>query len=134
MSIIKVTIFFIKGRYSSSKYGFLLPAKIAWITQESPSFIVPVILLLTTSSAFWNSTVNKMLLTGFIIHYVNRLNVLNYFLFTQVLFDKPRLNVSISGVLSFPCVLVAMKIHHLYHTFQQWHFPFSMDSCRGITY
>ena len=64
--------FFIKGRYSSSKYGFLLPAKIAWITQESPSFIMPVILLLTTSSAFWNSTVNKLLLTGFIIHYVNR--------------------------------------------------------------
>ncbi|EFX82925.1 hypothetical protein DAPPUDRAFT_315933 [Daphnia pulex] len=60
------------GRYSSSKFGFLIPGKFAWMTQECPALIVPVILLLTTSATCWHSTANKILLLGFIIHYVQR--------------------------------------------------------------
>ncbi|KZS20821.1 Uncharacterized protein APZ42_012479 [Daphnia magna] len=60
------------GRYSSSKYGFLLPTIFAWITQESPSFIMPLVLLWGTSAICWSSLVNKLLLIGFVTHYINR--------------------------------------------------------------
>jgi len=60
------------GRYSSNKFGFMLPGKLAWILQESPAFIVPIILLFTTSSTCWQSPVNKILVICFGLHYIQR--------------------------------------------------------------
>lgn len=62
----------IKGRYSSSKFGFLIPGKFAWMTQESPAFIVPLVLFWTTSATCWNNTANKALVIGLIAHYIQR--------------------------------------------------------------
>lgn len=60
------------GRYSSSKFGFMLPGKLAWIIQESPSCVVPVLLLFTTSSTCWQSPVNKIIFSCYVVHYVQR--------------------------------------------------------------
>lgn len=68
----------ITGRYSNSKFGFLVPGKFAWMTQESPAFIIPIFLLWTTSAICWNSFPNRLLLAGFIVHYIQRYINLNF--------------------------------------------------------
>ena len=60
------------GRYSSNKFGFMLPGRISWIIQECPSCVVPIVLLFTTSSTCWQSPVNKILIVCYISHYINR--------------------------------------------------------------
>lgn len=59
------------GRYvESCSPGVMVPAKLAWLIQELPSFLVPVLLLLTTeSSAGLGRT---LLLWTFILHYFHR--------------------------------------------------------------
>lgn len=34
------------GRYGSSKYGPLIPARFAWLIQEAPSFLIPLFVYL----------------------------------------------------------------------------------------
>lgn len=60
------------GRYSDKRYGCFIPGKFAWITQESPAFLVPALLLATTSSPCWQSTANKVLISCFVLHYIQR--------------------------------------------------------------
>ena len=60
------------GRYSSGRYGFLLPGRLAWMIQESPAFIVPIVLLFTTSSPCWDSMANKILVMCLVNHYIQR--------------------------------------------------------------
>ena len=71
--MIAIKTLLVSGRYSDSRFGFLVPFKLAWFSQESPAFILPLLLLLTTSSPCWTaSTVNKIFVAAFIIHYVQR--------------------------------------------------------------
>ncbi len=62
------------GRYSTNKgWGFLVPAKLAWFLMESPNlWITGVIFLWTPENDQIVSNANRMLLTCFLTHYVNR--------------------------------------------------------------
>ncbi|XP_049606500.1 3-oxo-5-alpha-steroid 4-dehydrogenase 1 [Syngnathus scovelli] len=60
------------GRYASSKYGFLVNAKLAWFVQELPSFLVPVCLLVWASSAKSSLLANQLLIAMFLCHYTQR--------------------------------------------------------------
>lgn len=59
------------GRYSSRRFGWLLPARPAWVLQELPSLLVPIGLAACGGavSAAWP---NRILLGCFIVHYVQR--------------------------------------------------------------
>ena len=65
----------------------MLPGKLAWILQESPAFIVPLILLATTSSACWQSPVNKILVICFGLHYVQRYEIIRCFISSPLVND-----------------------------------------------
>ncbi|XP_051927837.1 3-oxo-5-alpha-steroid 4-dehydrogenase 1 [Hippocampus zosterae] len=60
------------GRYSSSKYGFLINVKLAWFIQELPAFLVPVYLLVWTSSEKRSLLANQLLIAMFLCHYTQR--------------------------------------------------------------
>ena len=62
------------GRYSTDKgWGFLIPAKLSWFLMESPNLWMPVIIFnYFGSSDCFASIANKILLTMFIIHYIQR--------------------------------------------------------------
>ncbi|XP_036403017.1 3-oxo-5-alpha-steroid 4-dehydrogenase 2b [Megalops cyprinoides] len=58
------------GRYAGSSKRWLVPAKVAWFLQELPSFLVPVLLLLSTHQP---SILGKyLLLSTFCLHYFHR--------------------------------------------------------------
>ncbi|KAI9556417.1 hypothetical protein GHT06_016205 [Daphnia sinensis] len=102
------------GRYSSSRFGLLLPGKLAWMIQESPALLVPIVLLWTTSASCWESTANKILFAAFIIHYVQRSFI--FPLTTRGAKDSPFL-VFISA-LSFCLFNGFMQSHYLLNCFQ----------------
>lgn len=60
------------GRYASSKYGFAVNVKFAWFVQELPAFLVPVALLLWTSSSKTSLLPNQLLLAMYLCHYTQR--------------------------------------------------------------
>ncbi|XP_077405628.1 3-oxo-5-alpha-steroid 4-dehydrogenase 1 isoform X2 [Vanacampus margaritifer] len=60
------------GRYSSSKYGFLVNAKLAWFVQELPAFLLPVCLLIWASSAKSSLLANQLLIAMYMCHYTQR--------------------------------------------------------------
>lgn len=60
------------GRYASSKYGFPVNAKFAWFVQELPAFLVPLCLVVWTSSAKTSFLANKLLIAMYFCHYVQR--------------------------------------------------------------
>lgn len=65
------------GRYSTTGWGFMIPNKIAWVTQEINSLAVPVIWLgfFATDdqmSRLYDSPVNGILVAMFLVHYVYR--------------------------------------------------------------
>lgn len=63
------------GRYSRPGWGFMLPAKAAWLAQEIWSFAMPVALLLQTSVEQLKETMSlskALLLIMFLVHYLNR--------------------------------------------------------------
>ncbi|XP_028317799.1 3-oxo-5-alpha-steroid 4-dehydrogenase 1 [Gouania willdenowi] len=60
------------GRYSSSKYGFPVDAKLAWFVQELPAFFVPVCLLLWTSCTQTSALPNQILIAMYMCHYFQR--------------------------------------------------------------
>lgn len=59
------------GRYvETATSGVMLPAKVAWFTQELPSVLVPVLLLLTTDTS--PGLGRGVLLWTFCLHYFQR--------------------------------------------------------------
>ncbi len=64
------------GRYNDSKgWGFLIPARLAWIVMETPNVWIPLFFLFYWKNfcdAFHQSPVNKCLLGFFLCHYVHR--------------------------------------------------------------
>lgn len=75
------------GRYASNSYGYPIPATLAWMVQESPAFLFPVMLVLCSDGdrlSFWP---NRFLLGLFLVHYFYRLAEL---LFCFVLFFVAR--------------------------------------------
>jgi hypothetical protein len=59
------------GRYTSSAWGPPVNARIAWFFQEVPALVVPLLFWYFDShqSLSWAS---KVLLSGFIVHYIHR--------------------------------------------------------------
>lgn len=60
------------GRYASSKYGFPVNVKFAWFVQELPAFLVPVCLVVWTSSAKISVLPNQLIIAMYFCHYVQR--------------------------------------------------------------
>lgn len=60
------------GRYSTSKYGFPVNAKVAWFIQELPAFLVPFSLVVWTSSVRTSLLPNQLLIAMYFCHYVQR--------------------------------------------------------------
>ncbi|KAI6075429.1 3-oxo-5-alpha-steroid 4-dehydrogenase 1 [Aix galericulata] len=58
------------GRYSSPRFGCPLPARPAWALQELPSLLVP--LALAACGAAAGRWPNRVLLGGFVLHYLHR--------------------------------------------------------------
>lgn len=59
------------GRYSRANWGFGINSQIAWLLQESPSFLVPSVLLFL-NSRHQKLTPNVVLLSMFLFHYFRR--------------------------------------------------------------
>lgn len=73
-----VTLLFVNvpyGRYATSKYGFPVNVKFAWFIQELPAFLVPLYLVVWTSSKKATLLPNQLLTAMFLWHYVQRLVV-----------------------------------------------------------
>ncbi|KIZ01843.1 3-oxo-5-alpha-steroid 4-dehydrogenase 1 [Monoraphidium neglectum] len=64
------------GRYSTGGWGFLINAKVAWVTQELGSFAVPTVWLALFATpdqlARARAPANALLLGLFLLHYLNR--------------------------------------------------------------
>ncbi|OWF54338.1 3-oxo-5-alpha-steroid 4-dehydrogenase 1-like [Mizuhopecten yessoensis] len=60
------------GRYTRGGWGLQINGKLAWFLQEIPSILVPLYLLLITDSPRISHTPNRILLSCFIIHYLQR--------------------------------------------------------------
>ena len=62
------------GRYGDRKRMYLgsLPAKVAWILQECPSFLIPFIYLMMNLSVVKDHWVNIVCLAFFLFHYFYR--------------------------------------------------------------
>lgn len=60
------------GRYTTSRYGFPVNAKLAWFIQELPAFLVPLLLVVWTSSAKTSLLPNQLLIAMYFCHYVQR--------------------------------------------------------------
>lgn len=59
------------GRYATSKYGFPVNARFAWFVQELPALLLPLCLLLWTSSKT-SLLPNQLLIAMYFLHYVQR--------------------------------------------------------------
>lgn len=59
------------GRYSSRRFGWLLPARPAWVLQELPSLLVPLGLA-ACGGAVAAARPNRVLLGCFLLHYAHR--------------------------------------------------------------
>lgn len=60
------------GRYATSRYGFPVNVKFAWFVQELPAFLVPLSLVLFTSSVKTSLLPNQLLIAMYFCHYVQR--------------------------------------------------------------
>ncbi|XP_066481109.1 3-oxo-5-alpha-steroid 4-dehydrogenase 1 [Tiliqua scincoides] len=60
------------GRYYSAAFGFVVPARLAWLVQELPAFLVPLHLALCSGGARMHAWPNRILLGLFLIHYTYR--------------------------------------------------------------
>ncbi|XP_027599055.1 3-oxo-5-alpha-steroid 4-dehydrogenase 1 [Pipra filicauda] len=59
------------GRYSTRRFGSLLPARVAWALQELPSLLVPIGLAACGGEAI-AAPANRVLLGCFVLHYAHR--------------------------------------------------------------
>lgn len=71
------------GRYSRGGYGFSINARLAWVVQECPSFVVPVFVAgcLRADQIKGELNPNVVLLSMFLLHYFQRYNS-----FTKLMF------------------------------------------------
>ncbi|XP_018025823.1 3-oxo-5-alpha-steroid 4-dehydrogenase 1 [Hyalella azteca] len=60
------------GRYRSTRFGFGLPAKLAWVVQECPAFLMPFFMVITTQRSNYHTVTNQICMGLFIIHYFQR--------------------------------------------------------------
>uniref|UniRef100_A0A8B9QRJ9 Uncharacterized protein n=1 Tax=Apteryx owenii TaxID=8824 RepID=A0A8B9QRJ9_APTOW len=60
------------GRYSSRRFGWLLPARPAWLLQELPSLLIPLGLAACSGAARVSERPNGVLLGLFVVHYAHR--------------------------------------------------------------
>ena len=62
------------GRYSRGGYGFGVNARVAWVLQECPSFLVPVFVAGYLGGDKITGTINPnvVLLSMFLLHYFQR--------------------------------------------------------------
>ncbi|KAL6100178.1 srd5a1 [Pungitius sinensis] len=60
------------GRYATSRYGFPVNARLAWFVQELPAFLVPLCLVVWTSSGKTSLLPNRLLIAMYFCHYVHR--------------------------------------------------------------
>ena len=60
------------GRYSRKGWGPMLPARVAWVTQEAPSLLLPLYLLPGHRPECLRSPGTAALLTAFLAHYFHR--------------------------------------------------------------
>lgn len=60
------------GRYTTSKYGFPVNVRLAWFVQELPAFLLPLCLVVWTSSAKTSLLPNQLLIVMYFCHYVHR--------------------------------------------------------------
>ncbi|XP_070605172.1 3-oxo-5-alpha-steroid 4-dehydrogenase 1 [Erythrolamprus reginae] len=60
------------GRYASASYGYPLPGTLAWMVQEAPAFLFPVMLVLCSEGSRLSFWPNRFLLGLFLIHYFYR--------------------------------------------------------------
>nr|XP_061838379.1 3-oxo-5-alpha-steroid 4-dehydrogenase 1-like isoform X1 [Nerophis lumbriciformis] len=67
------------GRYSTGK-RFPVNAKFAWFVQELPAFLLPVCLLLWTSSARTSLLANQLLIAMYLCHYAQRSLIYPFFI------------------------------------------------------
>ena len=68
------------GRYTRGGYGFGVNVRVAWVIQESPSFLVPVFVAGYLGGDKITGTVNPnvILLSMFLLHYFQRYAILYY--------------------------------------------------------
>uniref|UniRef100_A0A7S0YE34 3-oxo-5-alpha-steroid 4-dehydrogenase C-terminal domain-containing protein n=1 Tax=Polytomella parva TaxID=51329 RepID=A0A7S0YE34_9CHLO len=72
-----ITLFFKNapyGRYSRNGWGFIVNAKLAWLTQEIPSLLVAAFLIFSSERPFYRhfSEPGSLLCTCFLVHYSYR--------------------------------------------------------------
>nr|XP_025962894.1 3-oxo-5-alpha-steroid 4-dehydrogenase 1 [Dromaius novaehollandiae] len=60
------------GRYSSRRFGCLLPARPAWLLQELPALLIPLGLAACSGAARVAERPNGVLLGLFVVHYAHR--------------------------------------------------------------
>ncbi|KAL7852354.1 hypothetical protein SRHO_G00181390 [Serrasalmus rhombeus] len=106
------------GRYvEPHSPGVMVPAKAAWLIQELPSFLVPMLLVLTTESL--SDLGRSLLLCTFVLHYFQRTFI--YALLTK---GRPTpLHIMVSAVV-FCAVNGFLHGHSMLHCVQyeaDWH-------------
>jgi len=103
------------GRFSDSRFGPTINARLAWIIQESPAFIVPIALGLTTPSVqLWNAP-NAIAISLFLIHYFNRTFI---YPFTLPEKTKPTPISTIFSAFFFCAYNGFLQGHHLINSFR----------------
>ena len=60
------------GRFARSSWGFGVSARLAWVLQEFPAFILPCVAMLYAREDIFGWTPNIILLLLFLIHYFQR--------------------------------------------------------------
>ncbi|XP_066518131.1 3-oxo-5-alpha-steroid 4-dehydrogenase 2a [Hoplias malabaricus] len=97
------------GRYvERSNPGIMVPAKLGWLIQELPSFLVPVLLVLTTEGSA--SLGRNLLLSTFVLHYFHRT-----FIYSLLTKGQPSpLNIVVSAVV-FCSINGFLQGHYMLH-------------------
>jgi len=60
------------GRYGSENWGFLIPARLAWVLQEAPAFLIPLIYIFRGDCDRIVHWENFLVLVLYVIHYTQR--------------------------------------------------------------
>ncbi|XP_021362952.1 3-oxo-5-alpha-steroid 4-dehydrogenase 1-like isoform X2 [Mizuhopecten yessoensis] len=60
------------GRYVRAGYGCYIDSRLAWFVWELPSIVIPIVLLVFTSSPRIVQTPNRILFGCFVLHYIHR--------------------------------------------------------------
>ncbi|XP_005745533.1 3-oxo-5-alpha-steroid 4-dehydrogenase 1 [Pundamilia nyererei] len=99
------------GRYATSKYGFPVNARFAWFVQELPALLLPMCLLLWTSSSKTSLLPNQLLIAMYFLHYVQRACIYPFL----IRGGKPTPFASFALAFVFCCYNGFMQIRYLSH-------------------